>query len=280
MFQRLRTSWELIKASFAVLRADKELIVFPIVSGFGILLVTLTFAAPLWLSNAFGVLVDGEATVLGVVVLFLFYLVQYFVVFFANAALVGAAMIRLQGGNPTLGDGLRAAFRHFGAILGYAAIAATVGIILRMLSERAGGVGRIVISLVGLAWNVATYLVVPVLVVEGVGPVEAIQRSVALLKRTWGEQIGGSIGVGLIFGLAALGVFLIGVPLLVLAATSELWALVAAIVGLMLLTWLLLALIGSTLSGIYTAAVYRYAVTGETGGLFREELVEQTFRYK
>ena len=278
MFQRLRYSWDLIKASLSVLRADKELIVFPIVSGLATLLVTLTFAAPLWLSNAFGALLGGGATVLGVVVLFLFYLVQYLVIFFANAALVGAAMIRLQGGDPTLGDGFRVAFRHLGPILGYAAIAATVGVVLRMVSERAGSLGRVIISLVGFAWNVATYLVVPVLVVEGVGPLDAIKRSVTLLKKTWGEQIAGGIGVNLIFGLAALLVLLIGVPLIVLAAMSELWPLVIVILGLMLLAWLLLALVGSTLNGIYTAAVYRYAVTGETGGLFREELVEQAFR--
>ena len=255
MFQRLRNSWDLIKASLSVLRADKELIVFPIVSGLATLLVTLTFAAPLWLSNAFGALLGGGATVLGVVVLFLFYLVQYLVIFFANAALVGAAMIRLQGGDPTLGDGFRVAFRHLGPILGYAAIAATVGVVLRMVSERAGSLGRVIISLVGFAWNVATYLVVPVLVVEGVGPLDAIKRSVTLLKKTWGEQIAGGIGVNLIFGLAALLVLLIGVPLIVLAAMSELWPLVIVILGLMLLAWLLLALVGSTLNGIYTAAV-------------------------
>ena len=132
--------------------------------------------------------------------LFLFYLVQYTVIFFANSALVGAAMIRLRGGDPTLAmvSGLR--FSRFGAIFGYALIAATVGIILQALSKR-GTLANIVRSLVGMAWNLATYLVVPVLVVENVGPIEAIKRSANLLRRTWGEQVVGGAGMGLVFFL-------------------------------------------------------------------------------
>ncbi len=98
-------------------------------------------------------------------------------------------MIRLRGGDPTVDDGFRIALKHVGPILGYAFVAATVGMILRWLSERSGTLGRIVVSLVGIAWNVTTYLTVPVLVMEEVGPIEAIKRSASLLKKSWGEQI-------------------------------------------------------------------------------------------
>jgi hypothetical protein len=278
MFRRIANSWELIKASAAVLQADKELIAFPIVSAIGVLLATITFFLPLAFAGAFDALLAGGATVLGIVVLFLFYLVQYFVIIFANSALVGAAMIRLGGGDPTLGDGFRIAFSRFGAILGYALISATVGVVLRLLSERAGSLGRIVVSLVGLAWNIATYLVVPVLVVEEVGPVDAVKRSVSLLRRTWGEQIAGNLSIGLVFGLVALLVGILGVGLIVLAITWEVLALVVAAVVVIVLLLTILALVSSTLSGIYTAAVYQYAVTGETGGFFRQDLVEGAFR--
>src|SRR5262245_22771845 len=203
MFQRLSNSWELVKASAAVLRADKELVVFPIVSAIGTLIVTATFALPLFLAGMFdSMYVDGKGfQPLGMAVAFLFYLTQYFVIFFANTALVGAAMIRLQGGDPTVGDGFQIALRRIGPIFGYALISATVGMILRAIAERAGFIGRIVISLIGLAWNLATYLVVPILAVEDVGPIEAIKRSTALLKRTWGEQVVGNAGLGAVFGL-------------------------------------------------------------------------------
>lgn len=280
MFRRIANSWELIKASAAVLRADKELIVFPIVSAIGILLVTITFFLPLAFAGAFDALLAGGATVLGIVVLFLFYLVQYFVIIFANSALVGATMIRLGGGDPTLGDGFRIAFSRFGAILGYALISATVGMALRLLSERAGSLGRIVVSLVGLAWNIATYLVVPVLVVEGVGPVDAIKRSVELLRRTWGEQIAGNLSIGLVFGLLALLVVLLGLPVIVLAFTVESVALIATVFLVWIVVLVLLGVLGSTLGGIYTAAVYRYAVSGDAGRFFARELVEDAFRQK
>jgi hypothetical protein len=282
MFQRLSNSWELVKASAAVLRSDKELIVFPIISGVGTLIVTATFAVPLFLAGLFdSMYVDGEGfQPLGMAVAFLFYLVQYFVIFFANTALVGAAMIRLQGGDPTVNDGFQIALKRIGPIFGYALISATVGMILRAISERAGFIGRIIISLIGLAWNLATYLVVPILAVENVGPIDAIKRSTALLKRTWGEQFVGNAGLGAVFGLIGLGVFLVGVPLIVLAAMSQSIALLVTAVVILVLGLLVLGIISSTLSGIYTAVVYRYATTGEVGGPFRAELVREAFRPK
>jgi hypothetical protein len=282
MFRSLSNSWELVKASAAVLRSDKELVVFPIVSAIGVLIVTATFAVPLFLAGLFDQMyTDGHGLQpLGMLVAFLFYLVQYFVIFFANTALVGAAMIRLDGRDPTVGDGFRIAMRRAGPILGYALIAATVGMILRAIAERAGILGRLVISLIGLAWNLATYLVVPVLAAEDVGPVDAIKRSVGLLKHTWGEQIVGNAGIGAVVGLLTFGLFLVGVPLIVLAAMAESLALLAAVVAIVVLAALTLGVISSALSGIYTAAVYRYAATGEVGGSFSPELVRNAFRAK
>lgn len=280
MFARISNSWELVKASAAVLRADKELVVFPVVSAIASLLVLATFAAPMLLAGLFDSIFFGEAQILGVVVGFLFYLVQYFVIFFANSALIGAALIRLQGGDPTVGDGFRIAFKHIGAIFGYALIAATVGMILRWLSERAGIIGRIVVSLVGFVWNVATFLVVPVLVVEGIGPVDAIKRSGQLLKQTWGEQIVGNLGIGAIFGLLTFAIILVSVPLLVLAAMAESIALLLTIFAVLVIALIGVGLINATLSGIYTAAVYRYAVAGETSEFFSPEMVQGAFRRK
>ncbi len=105
------------------------------------------------------------------------------VIFFCNTALVGAALIRLRGGDPTVADGFRIAASRVGPILGYAFIAATVGMVLRAISERSGFLGRLVVSLVGFAWNLATFLAVPVLVVEDVGPIEAVQRSASTSGR-------------------------------------------------------------------------------------------------
>lgn len=278
MFRRFSNSWELVKASADVLRADKELVVFPIVSAVLVLIVTVSFIVPLALvGNSEG----GEGmTIAAYVVGFLFYLCSYFVVFFCNSALVGAALIRLRGGDPTVSDGFRIALEHIGAIFGYALVAATVGMILRALQERAGFLGRLVVALIGAAWNIATFLVVPILVTEKIGPVEAVKRSAQLLKRTWGEQVIGNAGVGFVFGFITFGVVLVSIPLIMLAMASQSMPLIVAVIGLVVLTVVLLAVVNAALSGIYTAAVYRYAAEGDVGHTFDPEMVKGAFRPK
>jgi hypothetical protein len=279
MFTRISNSWELVKASFAVLRADKELLIFPVVAFLASLVVMATFAVPMLLAGFFDSVLSGDANgVLSVIIGFLFYLVMYFVTIFFNSALAGAAAIRLDGGDPTLADGFRIAGQHIGHILGYAAIAATVGMILRAISERGGIVGRIVSSILGFAWGVVPFLVVPILGVVGIGPVDAGKGSAALLRRTWGEQLVGNFGIGAIFGLLFLGVIVVGIPLIILAASAESVALVLLVVALMILAFIVLGLLSSTLSAIYSVAVYRYAVDGNAGEFFPSDLVQGAFR--
>ncbi|KPK92533.1 MAG: hypothetical protein AMJ88_10790, partial [Anaerolineae bacterium SM23_ 63] len=212
---------------------------------------------------------------------FLFYVAQYFVIIFFNSALIGAAMIRLRGGDPTLSDGFRIAFSNIGSIFGYALIASTVGIILRTISERSNFLGRIVVSLIGLVWNLATFLVVPVLVVEETGPFEAVKRSAQLLKNTWGEQIVGNLSIGMFFGALTIAViFLIIAPSIYLTIAFDNPTLLIVMGLLLVAVLVLIGLVSSTLSGIYAAAVYRFAAEGETGGYFQPELVQNAFRRK
>lgn len=283
MWQRLENSWELVKASFAVLRADKELILFPLVSTVATLLVMIVFAIPMALANVFDKVANsGDPGPVGYVVAFLFYLTMYFVVIFANTALVGAALIRLNGGDPTFNDGLRIAMERVDKILGYAIIAATVGMILRYIREKGGIVGQIFAFLGDIAWGLATYLVVPVLVAENIGPIDAVKRSGSLLKKTWGEQIAGNFSIGLVFGLIGLAAaIVIGVPVIGLAIASG--SVIAVVLGIAIVVLVIavISLVGSTLNGIYTAALYRYAVSGETDTrFFRPGLIEGAFRPK
>jgi hypothetical protein len=280
VFDRLSNSWELVKASAAVLRADKELLLFPVISAVLSILVAVTFFVPAVLAGALtsGPLNETAMPAAGFAALLLFYVVQYFVIFFCNTALVGAALIRLRGGDPTVADGFRIAASRAGDILGYALIAATVGMVLRAISERSGLLGRLVVGLVGLAWNLATFLVVPVLVVEDVGPIEAIRQSASYLKRTWGEQIVGNLGMGLVFGLISLGTLAAGALLLVAAAATESAFLVIFVGVCLLAAFVAIALVSSALSGIYAAAVYRYAAEGESGAFFTPAMVRGAFR--
>lgn len=282
MFSRISNSWRLVQASLSVLRSDKELIVFPIVSFFGLLLVSVVFFVPFAAAGLLDSIggSDGRG-ILSYIVLFLFYVVTYTVTIFANSALIGAAMIRLEGGDPTLADGFRIASARSGKILGYAVIAATVGMVLRLISERSGLIGQIVTGLIGFAWSVATFLVVPVLVTEDIGPIDAVKRSSELLKKTWGEQLTGTFGIGMVFGLLAFGIMIvIGVPLFALGASSESPAMFLLAIVIIALLLMALGLISSTLNGIYQAALYRYAVDGEMGGFFDPELIQGAFKSK
>ena len=280
MFERFSRSWGLIKASAGVLSKDKELLVFPLLSAVCTLIVAAAFLLPAFGLGALDGLREGGMSATAYLLAFLFYLVQYFVIFFFNSALVGAAMIRLEGGDPTLADGLRIASSKVVPILGYAAIAATVGMILRAIQERAGFLGKLVAGFLGVAWTLASFLVVPILVTRNVGPIDAVKESAVLLKKTWGENLIGQGGVGLVFGLLFFVLALVGVAAIVAAALTGSGTLIVLVVALVIAALLLAALIQAALSGIYSAALYRYAV-GEGGSEgFDAQLLGQAFRAK
>jgi hypothetical protein len=280
MASRVRNSWALIRASAGVLRADKELIVFPILSGFVGLVVLVGFFLPSLLSGFFDSLLGGRAKGIVFLVSLAFYSVQAFVVLFANSALIGAAMIRLRGGNPTVGDGFRIASKHIGAIFVFSFFSGAVGMVLRLLARRGKGLGRLGAAIGGLAWNLVTYLVLPVLVVEEIDPVDAIIRSATLLKKTWGEQIVGNLSTDAVFGLPKLLVIGLLAVVVLLGIPSGSPLAFALVVALLVVVFLLLGLIESTLRTIYVAAVYRYAAQGEASGFFSEEVVKGAFQPK
>ena len=280
MFERFSRSWGLIKASAGVLSKDKELLVFPLLSAVCTLIVAAAFVLPAFGMGALDGLREGGMSAAAYVFAFLFYLVQYFVIFFFNSALVGAAMIRLDGGDPTLRDGLRIASSKALPILGYAAIAATVGMILRAIQERAGFLGKIVAGFLGVAWTLASFLVVPVLVSRDIGPIDAVKESAVLLKKTWGENLIGQGGVGLIFALVFFGLIVVGGGAIIAAATTGNGVLIGLIIALVVIALLLAGLVQAALSGIYSAALYRYAVgAGDSQG-FDAQLLGQAFRTK
>ncbi|RDZ26068.1 DUF6159 family protein [Lysobacter silvisoli] len=276
MFDKFSRSWQLVKASAGVLRSDKELMLFPILSGAATLVVLATFLIPMFALRVF----ENGVGVGGVVFGFLFYFCQYSVIIFFNCALVGAAMIRLDGGDPTLRDGINAAKSRLPAILGYAAIAATVGLILQSLKDRDNNfLVRMIGAGLGAAWTLATFLVVPVLVSQDVGPIEALKRSIALLKKTWGENAIGNVGIGAVFGLIMLLVVLAGVGLTYLAAQASV-GLAVAVAAVFVTLMLLLGVYQAALSGIYSAALYRYAHDGQAPEAFRALQLESAFRTK
>ena len=284
MAGKFARSWALMKASAAVLRSDKSLLIFPLLSGLSTLLVAASFLIPVAVMTIGGEHAGQDfqerMSVGSYLLMFGFYLVQYFVIIFFQTALTGVALMHLRGEPTSVGAGFALARAKLPQILGYALIAATVGLVLRMIQERLGLIGRLVIGFIGLAWTVATFLVVPVLASKDVGPVDAVKESVELLKRSWGENLIGNGGIGIVFGLMMLLAVLVGAVLIGGAvATQSVVAIVLAAV-VVVVGFILLGLIQSSMQGIYAAALYRYAEAGEASVGFDEALLQQAFRTK
>ena len=276
MFDKFSRSWTLVKASASVIRSDKELLWFPVFSGLAAMVIIATFAVPVFALRLF----EGGNEVLGGILGFIGYFCLYSVAFFFNSALVGAALIRLEGGDPTLADGFGAARARIGPILGYAAIAATVGLFLQALKNKDNNfLVRMFASGLGVAWTLATFLVVPVLVAENLGPIDALKKSVELLKRTWGENAIGNVGIGFAFGLLMFAAILVSVLLVFVAASVS--PQLAIIVGLLaILAIVMLGIVQSALSGIYSAALYRYATDGAAPAGFEGTSIASAFAPK
>lgn len=277
MFDRLSHSWELAKASAKVLQSDRELLWFPVLSLLATLVVLASFALPIIGLDLLPR--DGATGMAWWVIGFLFYLSQYFVIFFFNSALVGAALMRLDGHDPTLRDGLGIALQKAVPILGYAAIAATVGVVLRAIEERAGFLGKLVTGLLGMAWTVATFLTVPVLVSKDIGPVDAVKESAMLLKKTWGQNLAGNVGIGLVFGLASFAVMLVGIGLAVVVFSSS--PPLAVAIGVVTAVAVLgLGVYQAALTGVYAAALYRFSAEDQLSTGFDAALLQSAFEKK
>lgn len=281
MFARITTGWELAKQSFGVLRSDKELVLFPVMSGVACLLVLASFALPLWATPWFHQFFQEKQAPQNpvfYVILFAFYAVNYFVIVFFNAALVSCALKRMAGENPTLGYGLQQASGRLPQIVAWALVSATVGILLKAIESKSDKIGQLVASLVGAGWAIATYFVVPILVVEKVGPWDALKRSTSLMKRTWGETLVGNMGVGLIVFAAMIPGFLLIMAGMVAVAASPILGAAIVVLGVL---WILGAsLISAAVQSILLTALYLYAAEGTVPPQFDAALLQNAFGSK
>ncbi|MGH2710434.1 MAG: DUF6159 family protein [Actinomycetota bacterium] len=271
--ETIRRGFRLLGASWQVLKADRELLVLPVISFIFIMIASAGLGFMFWSGGAFEQ--GAEQFPRGpvdYVLLFVFYFVAYFIGIFFNAAVVGAATIRLEGGDPTLSDGLRLAWSKKGKIAAWAAVSATVGLILRSLEERAGFIGRIVINIIGAAWSVITFFVVPVLLYEPLGVGQGIKRSATIFKQRWGETFVGAGAIGIASIIIAIP---LGVATGVLGVISVPLAVIVGVLG-----FGLLIAVSTALSGIFNAALYRYATTGQAPGSFSEEDLRGSFKQK
>lgn len=278
MFERIIAGWELAKQSLAVLRSDKELLLFPLISGFSLLIVSVSFLLPFMTSESnrqMFLAENASQDPMVYVIIFLFYFINYFIIMFFNAALIGCAIIRFDGGNPTLSDGFRTSMDCLPQIISWALVSATVGMILKIIESRSEKVGQFVSALLGMAWNVTTYFVLPILVVEKVGPIDAFKRSTSILKKTWGEALSANISIGIIVFFLEILALLPAAMGLLIGSTASIWIGIVTTV----ICVILVALTSTAVSTIITVALYEHA-ENRPPKQFDQNLLEQAFAPK
>lgn len=258
---RITRTFELAKASWRVLHHDRELLVLPVLSFLvsAAVLVPLLFVAIALADTTETATSSGEESadpamlVIGVIAVLAVSIVS---VFF-NGALVSGAHERFTGHDPTVGSAMRRAFARIPGLVPWALLTATVGLVLQALRERAGWLGRFVINLIGTAWDVATFLVVPAIIIDEKGAIDGLKESGSLLRHTWGENIAARIGFGLIG-------FLLVIPGVIVGALGIAAGGVGLVVGITVaVAWIAVVVVVMTaLNAVFQTALYMYATTG------------------
>jgi hypothetical protein len=270
---RFQTSWEIAKRSWAVLKSDKTLAWFPVLSALGSLLVVAIIGGLIAVAGIDSKSTGDSLQPIGWVLIVVAYLALAIVQTYFLAALVAGADQRLRGNDSTLRTALDIANSRLHRLLPWAVVTATVTMVLQAIEERFGLVGTIVARLVGLAWNLVTFLVVPILVLEDLGVGDALKRSKDLFKKTWGENVIGQGGLGIVGFLAMIP----GVLLVAIGASMGTAGLI--LFGAVGVAWIIAsAVIVSALSGIYRTALYHFAADGRVPGEFSDLDLHDAFR--
>jgi hypothetical protein len=271
--KRIRRGWALTKKSWALLKEHRELVRFPIYGGITTILLGILLLGP----GAY--FLDQHTYGAGVALIVIGVYVLSVVGIYFSVGLAACADLIFRGQSATVGDGMALANSRFAQICGWAALSTAFGLIVGLLESQGGAFGEIAGRLVGMAWSLITFLSVPVIAIEGTGPISTLKRSASLFRERWGQQITGNIAIG--GAVTLLGVLpaavLIVVGLVIWPSTGFAGAVLVVIGALILCVALV---ISKALSGIFGVALYRYALDGEVVGGFTQEDLESAVKPK
>ena len=271
LFTRLSNGWQLANLSFSTINKNRSLLLFPLFSSISLVLVLATFFGGTFyfVGDEIEVLLDNEqyGNLLGYGLIFLYYLINFFVIVFFNASLIHCAIKVLDGEETSVSDGLSFAFSRIEKILAWSLLSATVGTLLQILHDM-GKIGQFVASLFGIAWSIMTFFVVPILVYEDKGVFESVKLSGRLMKQKWGESLAANVSFGLFHFLG------IVVAFLAFYLLSSVNVIVAIVIGVA--TVLLVSTVITAARTIFVAAVYNH-VTGKPAGNFDGDMLDSAF---
>ena len=272
-FDRLSNGWTLAMNSLKVLKENKQLIIFPVLSGISLVLIMGSFVLVFLGVNGWSdENIEDPGTIGNYLYLFLFYLVNYFIVVFFNMGLIHCTRLYFRGEEVSINAGLRFSLSRIGTIFSWAVFAATVGTILRIIQEESGLIGKIITGIIGIVWNIATFFVVPVIAYEGLGPIAAFKRSSQLMKQKWGESLGATFSFGLIQFLAMI---VLVIPLFFIGnMIHPIGGIALALMGVFII-----ATIFSAAQTIFVSAVY-HNINDEPVKHFNQQMIDGLFQKK
>ena len=267
-FNRVSNTFKMMKSCLDVLKKDRELILFPVFAAISVAIFVLIISAGGYLDN-----LDTEQGGSLAPLILLIFGANFLIVFF-NSALVSAALERLRGGDPNVKSGLSHAIKHIHHIFFWSIIVTIVAILIAIIrgDRRENSIFReIFASIIQAGWAMMTFFVVPIIVSENIGPINAIKRSTSLFKQTWGDQVVANFG----FGIFQLFGVLLGV------VVGWFFGLFSPVLGAFLggsIAVMSVAII-YTLEGIYKAALYEFAL-GEKPLEFQQEDLRTAYQRK
>ena len=271
--KRIKRGWALTKKSWALLNAHRELVRLPLYGGIATIILGLVFLGP----GAFAL--DRHTYAVGVPLVVIGIYVLSVVGIYFSVGLAACADRIFRGESATVGDGIAVANSRFGAICGWAALSTAIAVIVGALEDRGGALGDIAGGLVGAAWSLVTFLSVPVIAIEGTGPVDTLKRSASLFRERWGQQITGNVVIGgAVFLLGVLPALLLILVGFIIWPTTGVGGGALVVIGVLILCVALL--ISKALSGVFGVALYRYTLDGEVVGGFTQEDLESAVRPK
>lgn len=267
---RISSGWHLAKRALATVRDEPALIGLTVIGMLVVGVIALAFGIPagiLWEHDS-----EVAAVVLGVIGA---YGATFFGIYF-SVAVAACAARAFDGQDATVGSGMAAAGKRLGPISLWALMALTVNLLIAFIRERAGFAGAILGGLAGVAWNLATFLVIPVIAFEGVGPIDALKRSASIFRKRWGEQITGEVAVG---GLIFLLGFVPAILLVLLGAWGASGGLQWALIAIGIAIGVVAVVLARTVTTVFAVALYRYgAEQGATGRFAPEDLERSVAR--
>ncbi|MCB0966370.1 MAG: hypothetical protein KDB37_06005 [Ilumatobacter sp.] len=274
MFRRMRQGWELTKKSWGVIREHPKLLRLPLVGGVLALIAVALIAGP----GLFLVASDSAETsddllvYLGYGLIALGSFVASCIVIYYNVILAAAADQALQGREPDIAAAKAIAGRRRGTIIGWAIVSAIVSLVFSLIRDKGGAVGNILGSIGAAAWGFVTFLVIPVIALEDIGPIDAVKRSGNLVKQRWGQQATGNVVIG---GIASIAMF-IGIALGVLGGVLIVAGGVAATsggIGLVVVGIVIAVMAGlaaGATKGVFGVALYHFSAEHRALGPFSE----------